>query len=183
MQRAKRARVFITWEPVWEDTFSSWAISTIRKQRWRCDIIEDEEDLLQDAHLLFLKLAARYPRVIEARHFMALFKTALNNHIHDKSRYLQRKHACHVELPMDTSELCIGHIGDTTNAGYMAALLAEAPEELKLALALLTEEPHRLEALITPKEPRENLNMKLRRILGLADTFDLRQAVTDLLFN
>ena len=54
---------------------------------------------------------------------------------------------------------------------------------MRLALALVTQEPYRLVAPVRPREPRENLNMKLRRILGLENTFDLKAAITDLLFN
>ena len=96
---------------------------------------------------------------------------------------MQRKRECHVETHLDVSELFLDLTSELHNDGYLNILLSEAPQELRLALAILREQP---EALIGPgptKEPRENLNMKLRRILGLADTFDLKEAIHDLLFN
>jgi hypothetical protein len=61
--------------------------------------------------------------------------------------------------------------------------LQEAPEELKLALALLINDPAKLEPTKMPRGYRENLNMRLRRILGLKPGFDLKAALTELLFN
>jgi hypothetical protein len=112
---------------------------------------------------------------------MALFKKCLTNLINDKSSFISRRKNAYTVLPEDVSSYCYNMTGDTTNAGYLSALLSEAPQELKLAIAMTLS--GELEAPITPKEPRENLNMKLRRILGLADTFDLKEAIHDLLFN
>jgi hypothetical protein len=179
----RHERIATVWEPEWEGAIKNWATSFIKKQQWRCDKIYEFEDLLQEAYVLFLKLAARYPRVVEPAHFMALFKTSLSNFIHDKSIYLQRKKECHVDVGVDISDFCISHIGETTNAGLTMLLLNEAPQELRLALALVTDDPASLGAPINPRKPRENLNMKLRRILGLENTFDFKAALIDLLLN
>jgi len=181
MPRAERVRV--VWEPVWEGAVKNWASGYINKQQWRCDIIVGHDDLLQDAYLIFLKLCGRYPRVIDPRHFMALFKTSLTNAIHDKSSRATRKGECLVDLGADISDSCAEWAGELTNAGYLSALLAEAPEELRLALALLANEPGRIIAPVNCRKPRENLNMKLRRILGLESTFDLKTALMEMLFN
>jgi hypothetical protein len=174
------ARVVLTaWSPTWEGPVEQWTKKYIKKHRWRCDLIYEFDDLLQEGYILFDKISRYYPRA-EPRQFMALYKMSYANLINDKSSYMQRKKRCHDELPTDVSELW-SHMGETTNTGFLSVLLSEAPQELRLALALIAE--NQLEAPVTPKEPRENLNMKLRRILGLADTFDLKDALYDLLFN
>ena len=104
--------------------------------------------------------------LLTPKHFMALFQVSYANLLHDKAAYMQRKRACHGKLPQDVSELWANCTGDTTNAGYIGAVLASASPE--------TQRRHWPLSLITrpcwnnPKNaPRENLNMKLQRILGL----------------
>ena len=183
MQRAKRARAALCWEPKWNDTPRQWAAKFIRRNQWRCDRIYEFDDLMQEAYLIFLKITQKYPRVIEPHHFMGLYKMAVANWFHDRAAYMQRKNTQHVDLAVDPMELCLGQTGELRHAGELAILLSEAPHELRLALSLLTDNPAALKASHKPKELRENLNMKLRRILGLSENFDLKAALTELLFN
>lgn len=175
-----RERAKLDWSPQWEGPIKNWALKHIRKNRWRCDRIHERDDLLQEAHLIFMKLCLKYPRVTTPGNFMALFKTSFSNYIHDRSSYLQRKQACHVELHQDVSDVFSESIGETTNSGYLAVLLSEAPDELQMALTLIAENPQLLRADPT-NEPRENLNMKLRRILGLRADFDFKAAMLSLI--
>lgn len=113
---------------------------------------------------------------------MGLYKVALSNWFHDRASYMKR-HGQAVDVGIDPLELCMGQTGELRHAGMLNLLLEEAPQELRLALALLAENPEALRSEITPKGERENLNMKLRRILGLSAAFDLKALLTDLLFN
>ena len=174
MPHATRVRVHLECEPIWEGPIKNWAASFIRREVWRCDRLHGQDDLLQEAHLLFWKLTERYPRVLEPAKFMGLFKKCLTNLLNDKSSYISRRKNAYTVLPEDVSAYCYNMTGETTNTGYLSALLSEAPQELKLAIAITLNEE---------LQPPENLNMKLRRILGLADTFDLKDALYDLLFN
>jgi hypothetical protein len=178
MQQTRRTRVTTVFDPIWEGPIKNWTKNFIREQKWRCDeAINGPEDLLQEGHIIFTRIAARYPRVVELNRFMALYKAAYSNLMHDKSCHKRRRH--HDRAPVDISEL---HdlVGDTTNIGYITALLDEAPQELKLALALVAADAQGLKA--NTQSPRA-LNMKLRRILGLESTFDFKAALYDLLFN
>ncbi len=127
----------------------------------------DLEDLLQDAFLIFTKIKVTYPRVIEPRHFMALYKRALINSLHDKAAYKQRRENIGVHLGIDAADLGIGRIGETSNAGYLAVLISEMPDELQAVLNRLAQglplEKRRPYAL----QPREGLSMQLRRHLRL----------------
>lgn len=166
-----RRREHLKWRPEWSGPIEGWAKKFIYENGWRCDHLHEPDDLLQDAYLTFLRIEAKYPRVIEAPHFMALFKTAMQNEMWDRARYKMHKAALTTELDLDAAEYGAYRIGDLTNNGYLNALLAEAPEELKLALAtfdddelleIMRSEPARSSK---PKQ-RENLNMKLSRVIG-----------------
>lgn len=165
-----RKRTAIVWSPTWDDSLRGWAAKFIRKNVWRCDRVNEFDDLMQDAYLCFVKVAERYPRVVEPRHFMSLFQTTLRNYMHDHSRYTQAKRGAIEETALDVSELCSNRMGEVTNHGYLHALLAEAPEELQMALILLATDPEAVR--VSPPHTRENLNMRLRRVLGVGEGFD-----------
>lgn len=174
----KRRRVRLHW--AWEGAIKNWTIKFILKNKWRCDAIHDIDDLLQDAYLVFMKIKARYPQVTEERHFMALYKSALSNAICDRSRYMRRKNLIHLELHETAYDaLTATMVGDTTNAGHLGVVLSSAPQELQQALTLISTEPEKLRVRL--KGPRENLNMKLRRILGVSTEFDFTGSLRALL--
>lgn len=164
-----RERVRLRWQPEWEGAIKGWTKKFIGENKWRHDHTEDHDDLLQDAYLIFLKISDHYPRIIEPRHFMALYKTAIRNKTHDKARLLRTRRKVVQEVVDDALTDYALRIGEVTNAGYLNALLAEAPEELRLALALIESSPEKLRE-VTPI--RENLNMKLRRLLGVDAHWD-----------
>lgn len=161
----KRHRERLTFKPKWEGPVRGWTKKFIARNMWRCDAIYDFNDHLNDCYLIFMKIAEYYPRVVEERHFMALYKTSVINAMHDKSRYRRIQKEVIQETSLDVSELYTGRIGELSNSGYLLALLAEAPEELRQAIHLLATDPG---ALLTeePDGKHENLNMKLRRLLG-----------------
>lgn len=189
MPHGRRERAKLSWLPLWDwppahsKDYSPcrWAGKFIKYNRWRCDRIYSEQDLMQEAYLVFMRIAEKYPRVTSAEGFMKLYKRSLTNWFHDRAAYMQRKNKQHVYLNIDPTEL-LSQIGECHPNG-INILLSEAPDELRLALGLLTEQPELIKAAGNPDGNRENLNMKLRRILGLSEKFDLRAALTELLFN
>jgi hypothetical protein len=181
MKRAVRTRATPAWSPEWQGPIQQWSAKFIKNNKWRCDRIYDFEDLMQEAHLIFLRISDKYPRIIEPKHFMGLYKVALSNWFHDRASYMKR-HGQAVDLGIDPMELCMGHTGEG-HTGLLNLLLEEAPQELRLALTLLAENPEALRTDTKQAGQRENLNMKLRRILGLSAAFDLKALLTDLLFN
>lgn len=173
---ARRQRVRLCWIAQWEGPIEKWAKSYIWQNLWRCDAVHGTEDLLQDSFLIFLKLAERYPRVVDPPHFMSLFKRSITNMIHDHARRMVKKKRV-FDLSYD-EELAHSIIGEPTNGGYLSALLAEAPEELKLALAIMDEKPE----VVRANGPyRENLNMRLRRALDNGTEFDFVGSLRTLL--
>jgi len=169
---------------VWGKVYEGYAANFYRSNIWRCDRLHELSDLIQDAYVIFAKVRDTYPRVIEEKHFMALYKRALTNNMHDKASYRRRKDAVEVYLSSDVSEFFAGRIGGVDNSGYLAALLDEIPQDLRRALDLL--------AMGLPPEPstprqrgmqtRESLSMQLRRLLRLPMNSDplaiLRRHIT-----
>lgn len=172
-----RTRVRLCWTPIWEGSVKGWAIKFIHTNKWRCDKIHEFDDLLQDAYLTFVKISEKYPRVSQPQHFMALFKSAVWNQMHDRARYMRRKRLIHEETNDDPMDL-LG--GTDHNAGPLLLSLAEAPEELRQAIILMETEPDLIRGEHTI---RENLNGKLRRILGLEEQFDFTAMLKNLLTN
>lgn len=168
----------VKWSPVWEGPTEDWAKGFIRKNKWRCDHIHDFKDLLQDAYLVFLRIAEKYPRIVDQGAFMALYRAAMMNHMHDHARYMRRKHEQHQETPVDVSELYSGRIGDLTNDGYLSILIKSAPTDLRSAIICLLENPP---SLHRRNGHRENLNMKLVRIIGCDESIDLTGGIRQLL--
>jgi len=178
--RLRRERVHV-WVPQWHGDVETWASKFINANLWRCDKILSKEDLLQEAYIIFMKIFERYPRVSQPNHFISLFQTSFRNYIHDHSRYMQRKKLVHEDTTADVSELFTNTIGEVTHSGYLALLLDEMPEELKMALEALANQEPELYSKRQRGMPRENLNMKLRRILGFEDTFDFKGSLYSLL--
>lgn len=156
------------WQPEWDETFRGWALNFIRENKWKLEAVHDIDDLEQDAYLTFRRVKASYPRVTQPKHFMALFKVALSNEWIDRAQYKKRKNE--VEISIDEDHLYLTEsVGIDSNEGYLRIVLEELPIEAKLVLALF-KDPEKLKLLRElPRKSqfRENLNMKLCRILGL----------------
>jgi len=166
----------IGFKPVWEGPFQKWSIKFIVANKWRFDPIYDVDDLLQDAYLTFRRVVAAYPRVVEAKHLMSLFQRAMWNEMHDKARRKRDKFDVEQIMPEDAN--LDDRIGELSNDGVVAAIVSELPLEAKLALKAM-QDPTVLDKLRQKRKPsklarqlgvgheRENLNMKLARILKL----------------
>lgn len=168
-----RIRARLAWQPSWEGpdhqvknpppeyATKQWAISFIGRNVWRCDRIHGADDLLQDAYLTYLRIVSKYPRARGQAHFMSLFRRAIHNEMHDRARYVMRKREVTEDTSVDACELP-GRIGEVSNEGYIAVLLEQAPEGLRAALICIAQNPP---SLYQATEYRENLNMRLRRVL------------------
>lgn len=176
----KRVRSSLVYSPQWDGGISGWAANFIRNNRWRCDSIHDFDDLMNDAYLCFIKVCQYYPRIMEPRHFMALFKTALRNSMHDKARYMKHKRLMHEETPEDVSDLYAGRIGELTNQGYLLTLLNGAPQEIRAGLRVIDSDAEAVRInSVTGK--RENLNARIGRVLGSGRDFDFSGHLRQLL--
>lgn len=176
-----RQRERIVWSPVWDGECEKWVRGFIRKNLWRCDPLNDIEDHVQEAWFVFQHVAATYPRITDPSHFMALFRRAMINKIHDKScHFNRRKNTVEAPISVDVYEVFAGRIGEVTNSGYVAALYNEAPEELKLIMNMLAEGKFDQPAGRT--ESMDSLSARIKSALGLDKAADpiaeIRQLLT-----
>jgi DNA-directed RNA polymerase specialized sigma24 family protein len=180
----QRVQPHLAFAPTWEGAIQQWACKCIRNNRWRCDRIHEFEDLLQDAHMLFEKLAAKYPRINAPQKFMAIFKAAMNNAFHDHARYQRRKRD--YEMSEEGIEFSRRILGEVSNNGYLNALIAEGSDNVQHALAAF-DDPITLAAMRLPRRKQgklrahENLNRKLCRVTGAPEGCDLVRGIKRLL--
>lgn len=175
--RLKRKRVQLNkrhvrpWKPSWEPEIRGWTLNYIRENKWRYEHINDVEDLVQDAYLVFLKVTDSYPRVVEAPHFMAIYKTSIHNAFTDKSREYRRKLALideSVDASDYTGEMYVEPIDMTSP---LRTLLHNGPEELKLFINFLSDDKN-LEQLRAPQreakgQPRLTFDQRISKLLGI----------------
>lgn len=74
---ARKGRIRLKFVPLWEGAIEGYVVSFCKINEWRVQPALSFMDLYQEAWLLFDKCRELYPLVTEAKHFMALFKTAL----------------------------------------------------------------------------------------------------------
>lgn len=96
-----------------------------------------EEDLVQESHIVFLKLKRTYTEVDNPKWFMTLYKTAFTNRINDlsnkKTRSVPESLECDMGEDTDLSNWC----HNNGNDGYFQVLLDQIPQELRTALNFL----------------------------------------------
>ena len=171
-QRIRLRTRLENWPPKFYDqAFIGWTKNFIKENQWRVDTIHDFEDLLQECHIIFLKILERYPRVVDRPHIMSLYKTSVRNYFTDHARYMKRKNELHDYLPEDAATFAAFRIGELEGAGYLSILLQEAPEEVKLLLNAYSDETV-LKKLREPQrryksERREGLSKRLCGYLGI----------------
>jgi hypothetical protein len=160
-----KARVKAAWpQPVWTKEIKKWTATQVRLNLWRFDpAIDSFDDVMQEAHILFLTLLKKYPIASEAAHFFTIYKTSLARMFIDKARLRQRSaidQTVNAEAVIEDLQL-----PGVSNYGYLNTLLDEMPDELKLVLRALTQGRYRLKVdrLTATSQPRENFNIRLKR--------------------
>jgi hypothetical protein len=133
-----RRRVYI---PVFEGEIEGWTANHLRENLWRVARTKDRDDCMQEAQIVFLRCARMYPDV-NARHFMALYKTAWTNAFHRFSRNDTRLREA--EALSDGRECNMEAMGETCNEGELRVMLRQAPREVRMVLNLLLRAPQEL---------------------------------------
>jgi hypothetical protein len=166
-----RAREKLSFQPTWTETQKKWSKGFINQHKWRVDRMYGDDDLLQEAWITFNYVANCYPRCMCPEHFNRLFKRAMINKMNDRScRVKRRRDSPEGAISCDITEVLAGRIGETTNGGYMAAILDEVPEELKLVMSMALRGEFDT-SVRKRNEPRKNLNMKMREFLNKKGIF------------
>lgn len=160
---------------------------SMRAEYWRVAETHDREDFMQEAHYVFLKLAARYPLVEGPQHFMGLFKTAWSNHLIELAQVATRARRLVPEVQLTDDEGAVWDretIGDFDNDGVLTIMVAQAPAEVRMVLSLFLTAPQEIFDLAQSTwrqsgRYRADGEAFVRRALGLPDTSFPLRAVFD----
>lgn len=161
----------MAYTPTWPGPIEGYATNQVHRNLWRVAATHDRDDLMQEARIVFLRCERRYPALDEARHFMALYKTALQRRIHELSNASSR--VAHAPPDWEEGRDAREPIGDTDNLGALNVLVRQAPREVRLVLSFFLEAPDGLveqaeRAWALHNRGRQELNAMLNRLLGPA---------------
>jgi hypothetical protein len=162
-----------------EGPVEGYVVNFLAKNQWRVEKMQDREDSLQEARLIFWRCRVKYPDV-EDKHLMALFKTAWGRHFID----LANKATDASFLVFDSSRgdsddeaPKIDTAGDLDNDGMLVLMIKQAPREIQTVLSLFVSAPAELLELATEawrrggKKNAEG-NRMINRCLGVPEDHD-----------
>ncbi len=183
-RKPKRVRVKDLWEPQWDSVVKGWTRKFILQNRWRTETINDIDDLMQDAYIVFMKVRDTYPMVVEAPLFMRLYQTALWRKFMDKGRKLKND----ILVARYMSQEISTHMPEmkSYNEGPLKVLLMDGPPEIKMLLDFLNNDDN-LKLLCEPQRkrrgytPRQNIDQRLSYLLGIP-SFPFRDTLRRWLF-
>lgn len=118
-----------------------WTVNMLSKNHWRVASTMNWKETMQEAHCTFLHCRRKYGRTVkEAKHFMALYKTAWTNRMVDLA-YEDTMHRALQPLPDDA---VYEPAGETDNDGFLAILIEQAPADIKLVVSMFLNAPQEL---------------------------------------
>lgn len=125
-------------------------VNSLKKHLWRIAATHTYEEAMQEAYVMFLDCARRYPDLDTAQHFMALFQVSWHNQLHDLSkRATSARATCSLEQLSTSVEdggsgAPMEFVGDTENDGFLSVMLRQAPSEVSMVLSLFLNAPSEL---------------------------------------
>lgn len=155
--------------PQWKGSIEGYSKNYCIKNLWKfASIGYDLQDLTQESYVIFLKCQMRYQETDTPQHFMALFKTAIHNHLYDLSKPYFHELQYLTRL---SEELDLENYSSVEECGTFAILLSQAPIEVKQVLNLLFKAPEELLEMIGVTDGRRGKNLvscnrKLCALLG-----------------
>lgn len=170
------------------DVVYGWTINTINSNYWRAPRHYSKEDLIQEAWIKFEQCRRRYANTVDNdKWFMALYKRAFINHLHNLSRVASRSKVVEpfTEIEDDEDLDFIEQIPDPVgNYGSAAASLRNAPVEVKRFLQCLGDD-QMVRKLRKPRVRidgvRESNAEYYSRVLGLDNEVDVLEQLREFL--
>jgi len=140
-----------TYVPEWKGPIEGYVMNQLAKQLWRVRPLLEHEDAMQEAYVVFLRCAARYPLMDTPQHFMALFKVSWANEFTDWSNKATNARKA---MPMsdlnrmdedgEMNDAPIDSVGETDNMGALSLMVKQAPREVLMVLSLFLNAPGEL---------------------------------------
>lgn len=129
------------YSPQFAGPIEGYCVNHLKQNFWRLQSSMEYQDAMQEAQLVFYRLVAKYPKVKEPQHFMALFKTAWGRRVTDLA-HVDTHCRCEVAVPDDGDSSDLP--GDLDNNGMVTLMIQQAPAEVKRVLALFLVAPAEL---------------------------------------
>ena len=134
-------------EPVYKGPIEGYVRNFVGRNFWRVCRHREYEDLVQDSHVIFLKLKEEYKDTVDnPQWFMSLFMRSFSNHVTnisilDTRNSVEITESCIFSSTDEDSGISedafYNLTGETENAGYLKVLLMQAPSEVRTVLSVL----------------------------------------------
>lgn len=169
------------YRPRWKGEVEGYLTNFLAKNMWRIARTLDHEEAMQEGWLVFAKVRDRYcgpkaERVLsQGAHFMALFKTSWQRRFDDLAK-TDTKYRAVVGDYEPSSDAA----GELENDGYLATLLRQAPEEVRVVLTMFLGAPQELLALaLAHWRPGMRADPTINAMLGRDEDDELMGRVVD----
>jgi hypothetical protein len=167
-----------------DEAMRKWICLRSHREYHRVAKWMEVDDLIQDGYMIFAKCRLKYSgKITERRHFMALVKTAFNNHITDlanaRSIYGRNEPGGEIALShlfpdVDVSEWFAENGAMIEPEAELEYLQGEAKFPVSAAIQLFTTEAGSELLRERPQMRRETLNRYMCRLIGVdAEEYDL----------
>ena len=176
----------MSFKPEFKGPIEGWTVNYVKRNIWKVERSMEWQDLMQEAYIVFLRVAAKYPEVETPQHFMALYKLAFTRAFIDFA-YLDTKLRNEVSasgiVSQDDTQGGYEVMGDLNNDGNLATLLRQAPREVLMVLNLFLNAPTELVELALSswqgqdKRCKTGGSAKICRMLGLPPELDVMEMV------
>lgn len=132
--------------PSFHGPIEGYVVNHLTKNLWRIQRTHTREDAMQEAWVVFLRVAEKYPDIAEPQHFMALFKTAWANKITDLSHKATANRQEHSlsSTEDDAVPAFPDSVGSLDNDGLLSIMVKQAPREVLMVLNLFLNAPQEL---------------------------------------
>ncbi len=126
------------YKPEFSGPIEGYVVNFLKSNLWRVANSYDLDECLSEAYLVFRRCCRHYEgKVVEPKHFMALFKLAWRNEFNDMSNRDTAVRASPLPDGFDA-------VGALDNDGPLRVMLRQAPAEVKTVLTVLLNAPTEL---------------------------------------
>lgn len=178
------------YRPRWKGEVEGYLVNFVSRNIWKVARTLEPEDVMQEGYLVFAKVRDRYcgpgsdRPISQGAHFMALFKTSWQRRFTDLANKdtsdRVNQYYGHDDSERRSSDANLP--GELENDGYLATLLRQAPDEVRIVLTMFLDTPQELLALaLSHWRPGHRADPTINRLLGRAEDDELMGRVSDYL--
>jgi hypothetical protein len=178
--------------PEFTGPIEGWTANHVNKNLWKVKRLYDRADLMQEAYLVFDRVAKKYPDLETGSQFMALYKMAWSNQmINFANADTKDRVMCQMPIFRDEGSASSEEtgerefIGEHYHDGYLAVMIKQAPKEVISVLNLFLSAPQELLDVAlaswngSDKRCVAGGSKKICKMLGLDPKLDVMRMVAD----